>query len=453
MQEIKSKRIEKVISEIIDQYAYADQSERPWIIGFSGGKDSTVLLTLVWIALKRIRENNPFPYQLRRPVYVVCNDTMVENPIISSYTDDVLSQIEKEARNQNLPVFVKRTTPKLEESFWINVLGKGYPVPNNTFRWCTDKLKIRPTANFLLEQLDEKGEAIVLLGTRYEESATRERSMKKHEIKGRRLSKHNTSPNTYIYAPIKELMLEEVWYIINTVKSPWGFDNSILYKIYADASADDYECPTVVTNKEHKSCGQSRFGCWTCTVVKQDKSMSGLIENGQEWMLPLLNFRNSLVNNRNISENRMATRRNGQPAVTEDGHHQGNYTPEYRAKALKELLEIQKLVQKDRPHINLITNQELIAIQVIWNRDMIFDKTVGQIYREVFNKDIDTNNIKSLDDTERRILKEICGEEVSYYNLIDNLISLQETKTLMISKYGLHNDIENRIENFVKELE
>ena len=279
MQEIKSKRIEKVISEIIDQYAYADQSERPWIIGFSGGKDSTVLLTLVWIALKRIRENNPFPYQLRRPVYVVCNDTMVENPIISSYTDDVLSQIEKEARNQNLPVFVKRTTPKLEESFWINVLGKGYPVPNNTFRWCTDKLKIRPTANFLLEQLDEKGEAIVLLGTRYEESATRERSMKKHEIKGKRLSKHNTSPNTYVYAPIKELMLEEVWYIINTVKSPWGFDNSILYKIYADASADDYECPTVVTNKEHKSCGQSRFGCWTCTVVKQDKSMSGLIEN------------------------------------------------------------------------------------------------------------------------------------------------------------------------------
>lgn len=453
MQEIKSKRIEKVISEIIDQYAYADQSERPWIIGFSGGKDSTVLLTLVWIALKRIRENNPFPYQLRRPVYVVCNDTMVENPIISSYTDDVLSQIEKEARNQNLPVFVKRTTPKLEESFWINVLGKGYPVPNNTFRWCTDKLKIRPTANFLLEQLDEKGEAIVLLGTRYEESATRERSMKKHEIKGKRLSKHNTSPNTYVYAPIKELMLEEVWYIINTVKSPWGFDNSILYRIYADASADDYECPTVVTNKEHKSCGQSRFGCWTCTVVKQDKSMSGLIENGQEWMLPLLNFRNSLVDNRNLSKNRMATRRNGQPAVTEDGHHQGNYTPEYRAKALKELLEIQKLVQKDRPHINLITNQELIAIQVIWNRDMIFDKTVGQIYREVFNKDIDTNNIKSLDDTERRILKEICGEEVSYYNLIDNLISLQETKTLMISKYGLHNDIENRIENFVKELE
>jgi len=221
-----SKRIDKVIDEIIDQYAYADTSERPWIIGFSGGKDSTVLLTLVWIALKKIREM-PTPFQLRRPIHVVCNDTLVENPIISSYVDDVLDKIDASARDQNLPIFVKKTAPKLEETYWINVLGKGYPVPNNSFRWCTDKLKIKPTSNFLHEQIDEKGEAIVLLGTRYEESAARERSMRKHEIKGNRLSKHQASINTYVYAPIKDLMLEEVWYIINTFPSPWGFDNSI----------------------------------------------------------------------------------------------------------------------------------------------------------------------------------------------------------------------------------
>lgn len=451
MTEFRSKKIEKIIDEIIDQYAYADTTDRPWIIGFSGGKDSTVLLTLVWIALQRIRERNPYPYQLRRPVHVVCNDTMVENPIIASYVEDVLTKIDTEAREQNLPIFVKKTTPKLEESFWINVIGKGYPVPNNTFRWCTDRLKIKPTSDFLLEKIDEKGEAIVLLGTRYEESATRERSMKKHEIDGKRLSRHTTNINTYVYAPIKELMLEEVWYIINALPSPWKFDNSILFQIYSDASADDYECPTVVTNKEHSSCGQSRFGCWTCTVVKKDKSMTALIDNGQSWMMPLLKFRNDLVDNRNLSENRMATRRNGMPAVTEDGHKQGNYSPEYRARMLKELLEIQKDLQVERPHINLITNQELIAIQVIWNRDMIFDHNVGDIYKKIFNKEISTSNIKALDDTERRILKDICSEDADYYHLIDNLITLQESKTLMLSKYGLHNDVENRIENFVKE--
>tara|TARA_R110000868_G_scaffold161699_1_gene392474 strand:- start:18268 stop:19626 length:1359 start_codon:yes stop_codon:yes gene_type:complete len=452
MIKIRNKKVEGIISEIIDQYAYADSSERPWIIGFSGGKDSTVLLTLVWIALQRIREQMPFPFQLRRKVYIVCNDTMVENPIISNYVEEVLAKISEAARDQDLPILVKKTTPKLEETFWTNVIGKGYPVPNNAFRWCTDKLKIRPTSSFLLEQIDDKGEAIVLLGTRYEESATRERSMRKHEVTGSRLSKHQTTVNTYVYAPIKEMMLEEIWYIINTVSSPWGFDNSILFQIYSDASADDYECPTVVVNKEHNSCGQSRFGCWTCTVVKNDKSMSSLVNNGQNWMEPLLEFRNRLVEGRNLTENRSDTRRNGQEAVRDDGTFNGNYTADYRYRILKDLLLVQKEVQIERPHITLINNQELIAIQVTWNRDGYFEHTVGDLYKEIYNKEISTNNIKSLDATERRILKEVCEDEPNYYHLIDNLIALQETKTLMITKYGLHNDVEKRIENFVNEV-
>lgn len=450
-QEIKSKRVEGVISEIINQYSFDDQTDRPWIIGFSGGKDSTVMLTLVWIALRRIKEDFPLGFQLKRPVHVVCNDTMVENPIIANYVDEVLSKIEIAAREQNLPVFIKKTTPKLDESFWINVIGKGYPVPNNSFRWCTDRLKIRPTSSFLHEQIDERGEAIVLLGTRYDESTTRERSMKKHEIKGNRLSKHATTPNTFTYAPIKELMLEEVWYLINAVPSPWNFDNSILYKIYADASADDYECPTVVTNEDHKSCGQSRFGCWTCTVVKKDKSMSALVDNGQEWMKPLLDYRTALVEGRNISENRSTTRRNGVEAISEEGHNQGNYSDAYRARLLRELLEVQLQVQETKPHINLITNQELIAIQVLWNRDGLFDWNVADIYRKIYGHEISVNSIKNIGITERRILNEVCEDDPSYYHLIDNLISLQESKSLMLSKYGLHNDVEKRIGKFVTE--
>ena len=451
MQRIKSSKIEGVISEIIDQYAYAGNLKTPWIIGFSGGKDSTVLLTLVWIALQRVREL-PNAHQLMRPVYVVCNDTMVENPIIASYVEDVLSQIDKEARNQDLPVYVRKTTPKLEESFWVNVLGKGYPVPNNKFRWCTDKMKIKPTSDFLVEQIDEKGEAIILLGTRYEESNNRERSMKKHEITNSRLSRHASEPNAYVFAPLKDLLLEEIWYIINAVKSPWGADNSTLFKIYADASADDYECPTVVTEKSHKSCGQSRFGCWTCTVVKDDKSMSGLIENGQDWLTPLLKFRNSLVEERNISDNRMDTRRNGQKAIDDDGHKKGTMSPEYRQRKLRELLIIQKEIQKNRPHIKLITNQELIAIQINWSRDLIFEFKVGEIYREIYDKDISTESINMLDGTEERILKEICSDDPKYFQLIENLLDLQETKSLLLSKYGLHNDIERKIDSFVKEI-
>ena len=447
---VKSKKASAIIDEIMDQYMFGGDLHRPWIIGFSGGKDSTVLLTLVWIALRRVKESSETPFQLKRPVYVVCNDTMVENPVITSYIGEVLSMIEIGARDQGLPFFVKTTTPKLDESFFLNVLGKGYPVPNNTFRWCTDKLKIRPTSSFLHEQIDEKGEAIVLLGTRYDESQSRERSMKKHERKGSRLSKHHSDANTFVYAPIKELMTEEVWFIINTVSSPWGFDNSILFQIYADASADDYECPTVVTNKEHKSCGQSRFGCWTCTVVKEDKSMAALVHNGKDWMAPLIQYRNSLVEERNIHENRMAVGRRGNVAVIE-GRNTGPYTPLYRAKKLRQLLEIQYEIKKDHPEITLITNQELIAIQVTWNRDGFFDKHVGEIYRDVYKKDLSTNNMKSLGQTEKRILKDVCKDKPEFYHLIDNLIDLQESKTLLISKYGLHNDVEKQIERFVTE--
>ena len=161
-----NKRIEYIIDEILDQYMYADTTDRPWIIGFSGGKDSTVLLTLVWLALRKIKEEKIVPFQLRRPIYVVCNDTMVENPIISTYVDEVLNQIEKQAREEDMPIFVRKTIPKLEDSFWVNVIGKGYPVPNTAFRWCTDKMKIKPTARFITEQVDECGEAIILIGTK-----------------------------------------------------------------------------------------------------------------------------------------------------------------------------------------------------------------------------------------------------------------------------------------------
>ena len=118
-------RIQYIIDEIQDQYLYADDTHRPWIIGFSGGKDSTVLLTLVWLALKNIKETIPMPFQLRRPIYVVCNDTLVENPIISTYVEDVLEKIKVAAREQDLPIIVRTTIPRLEDSFWVNVIGKG----------------------------------------------------------------------------------------------------------------------------------------------------------------------------------------------------------------------------------------------------------------------------------------------------------------------------------------
>src|SRR5690606_19297950 len=99
-------------------------------VGFSGGKDSTMLLQQVWYALKSI------PAQLRtRKIYVVCNNTLVENPKIIEYVERVLKKIEVAAHEQSMPIMVQRTTPSLEDSFWTKLIGLGYPAPNSVFRW------------------------------------------------------------------------------------------------------------------------------------------------------------------------------------------------------------------------------------------------------------------------------------------------------------------------------
>lgn len=441
-----AKFIQHLIDEIIDQYMYADDTKRPWIIGFSGGKDSTVMLQLVWEAISQIKELTGI---VKRDIYVVCNDTMVENPVITEYVYRVLDKIEIAARDQGIPIYVIKTIPRLEDSFWVNLIGRGYPAPNNAFRWCTERLKIRPTSRFILEQVDEFGEAVILIGTRSAESAQRAKSMKKHAIKGKRLTKHPTQANTFMYAPIRNLSLEEVWYVINTMPSPWKADNSELFQIYSDASADDYECPTVVTNKEHKSCGQSRFGCWVCTVVKKDKSMSALIENGLTWLQPLLEFRNQLYDERNIKENRMPQRRNGTDAV----NGMGPYTPKYRASILERVLIAQKEIQIDKPHVELITNQELVAIQTIWYRDLIFNFKVSEIYHTAYKTNINMEEQNKKQEKELELLKKSCEKNPEDFELIQELLMLQKNKALLNKKRGLKSDIENKIEEYLKKEE
>ena len=391
------------------------------------------------------------PHELRtREIYVVCNDTLVENPVVTEYVFGVLKQIEQAAVQQGLPIEVHKTIPRLEDSFWVNIVGRGYPVPNNAFRWCTDKMKIKPTSRFIIEQVAQNGEAIILIGTRSSESATRAKSIKKHEIRGKRLTKHPHHHNTYVYSPIKDLLLEEIWYIINAMTSPWGADNTQLFKIYTDASADDYECPTLVTDKSHSSCGQSRFGCWTCTVVKEDKSMTALVNNGQLWLKPLLDLRASMVFERNISKNRLPTRRNGQPAVTAEGHYQGNYTEEYRAELLRQILIAQREVQKDKPHLELITNQELVAIQVIWHRDLCFSFRVSDIYNKIYKKEIDMKKINDKMQKEIELLKGVCDDNSSDFDLIQELLIMQKNKALLNKKRGLKDDMERVIEKYLK---
>ena len=369
-----SKKIDGIISDIKEQYLENDNNI-PWIIGYSGGKDSTAVLTFVWRALLQIRQEYGQD-SLKRPVFVVNNDTLVENPIITDYVAEVLDYIRSAAIEQELPIKVQVTTPLLEDSFWISFLGKGYPVPNNAFRWCTERLKIKPTSQFILDKVDALGEAIVLIGTRKSESATRARTIERHEIKGKRLTKHPLNPNTYNYAPIKDLDIEEVWYVLSHEPSPWGYDNNKLFSIYADARADDYECPTVITDKSQPACGQSRFGCWVCTVVSEDKSMRGFIESGEENLKSLHDFRNYIKVLREDSKARADYGRNGR-AVYKVGAL-GPFLSHIRLEILHKLLQTEQEFIKNGGS-EIITDSQILAIQNEWDTDFDFNKSAIRI--------------------------------------------------------------------------
>jgi len=439
-------KIDYIITELVDQYTMAD-GNRPWVIGFSGGKDSTVLLTLVWQALLRLKARKGV---LHRRVYVVCNDTLVENPIITNYVNGVLAKIEKAATQSSLPVFVQKTIPRLEDSFWVNVIGKGYPVPNSVFRWCTERLKIKPTARFVEDMLksedNARREAIILIGTRRDESKTRAKSIKKHEVKGQRLTNHPLGRGVFVYAPIKELALEEVWYIINAFPSPWGADNKELFAIYSDASADDYECPTMVSDGAHTSCGQSRFGCWTCTVVKQDKSIAAQIANGAGWLAPLRDLRNWIQAERNKPENRSDYRRNGQKASIPNG---GTTLFTHRARILEKVLEAQKQLQGMGYAVELITKQELIAIQAIWYRDGCFDRSVSAIYSAVFDENIDIKEPFKAVKKEEELLLAACQNDKKQFDLIQDLLKLQKGKSIMLKQRGRSRVFMDRFDQYL----
>lgn len=430
----------RILTEDIQDQYLNDPNPRPWIVGFSGGKDSTMLLQVVWKALAMLPAE-----LLTRKVYVVCNNTLVENPKIIKYTDEVLKKIEKAALDNAMPIFVVKTTPKLEDSFWVNLIGKGYPAPNNSFRWCTERLKINPTTQFIKSTISEVGEAIILLGTRSDESSTRAQSIKKHSIEGQRLRKH-VLPNAYVYAPIKDVLVGELWQYLNQVPSPWGADNKQLNALYRNANGGD--CPLVIDDTT-PSCGNSRFGCWVCTVVKRDKSMEALIVNGEEWMEPLMEVREVLVEHRNNPDWRENRRRNG---VEGDGIL-GPYRPEKRALILEKVLKAQKEVRMYDPELTLINFQELVAIQVTWYRDNIFNHRVVDIYNRVFETDFVQNDFEDNLVFEKDLLKDACRSNPEDFQLISELIDLQKTKTILVKAKGLQHDLENRIEHFVKALQ
>lgn len=454
-----SKDVKWLTAEIQQLYCL---DEVPWIVGYSGGKDSTAALQLVWNAIAALPKK-----KRKKTIHIISTDTLVENPIISAWVRQSLERMETTARTKNLPFQPHPLKPQLEDTFWVNLIGKGYPAPRQKFRWCTARLKINPANHFVRDIVRENGETILILGTRKAESQKRASTMAKH-AQGRirdRLSPNASLPNSLIYTPIEDWNNDQVWLYLMQWENSWGYSNKELFQIYRGASADN-ECPLVIDTST-PSCGSSRFGCWVCTLVDRDKSMEAMVLNDESkgWMQPLLDFRDELDFHTDEKleqerQNRDFRRITGNVQLFErsvEGSKEkevtnvpGPYIKEYREELLRKLLKTQQEVRQKAPSemqdIELISLEELSEIRRIWLEEKHeFDDVLPRIYREVTGKIFPDprsnagNGYLGVD--EWSIFSELCEDSI-HLELMNRLLDTERQFQTMSRRIGLYDELE-----------
>ncbi len=441
--------LEKTIDHLIEEIQELYQAdEYPWVVGYSGGKDSTAVLQLVWLALLGLPKK-----QRNKPVHVISTDTLVENPVVADWVYSSLKSLNKSAKKQGLPLTAHRLTPEVVDTFWVNLLGKGYPAPRHKFRWCTLRMKIYPSNKFITDLVKSSGETILILGMRKKESSKRKNVMdklEKHRIR-ERLSPNAQLPNSYVFTPIEEWTNDDVWLYLMQFKNPWEYNNKDLLTMYQGASPDG-ECPLVIDTNT-PSCGNSRFGCWTCTLVTKDHSMSAMIQNDEEkeWMLPLMDIRDQFQvgNDRHMRDFR---RMSGQVQLFYDRPIPGPYKQKYREKFLKLLLEAQVWMRENGPEhvkdLELVTIPELEEIRRIWviekheledNLPGIYEDIIGEPYP---GKQLDDNTIFGKD--EMNILREACDGDLQF-EMVRELLNVEIRYRALAKRSGLFGAIEDAI--------
>ena len=442
--------IEKLVDLTAKLYL---EDDNPWVVGYSGGKDSSACLQLMWRVLEKIKsENKPI-----KPLHVITTDTLVENPVVATWVKTSLDLLRDKAKEKGLPIFPTLLTPNIEETFWVNLIGKGYPAPNTKFRWCTERMKIRPSDRFLRKVASESGEAVLVIGTRKAESANRAISIRRFEREATRenFQKHVNLLNIVSYLPIKNWTNDDVWLYLLQEPSPWGINNKDLLSMYQGAT-DGGECPLVVDTST-PSCGDSRFGCWVCTLVREDKSMSAMVQNDSEksWMEPLLQLRNDLTVKDHDKRDFRRLKGHVQLMGPEDDETTvpGPYTKTSREEWLRKLLQAQNKIRNNKQlpeelrKIQLINQQELDQIRKIWFYDKLETDDILPKICEVEAKG--EYNFEPLEDSHvfdhdiLKILKETCGDDEMIFEIARSLLEVERKHFKSNRRTGLFDEFEN----------
>lgn len=338
--------------------AYTDPTRPgPWVLAWSGGKDSSVTASILFKSMMLMEKSNPG--SLTREIYLTTAQTnldFVTDPLKQSE----LTKIKKLIEDHKLPVKIVEVAAPIEKSFMYLVLGRGYPLPKSRMnRWCTERLKIEPS------QKEHKAikPALTVTGVRLSESAER-----RNNIENRQVSEY-FSANEFM--PIVNFTLDDVWSYLVREGMAWG-DAEALGQLYKEATG---ECglrqrKAGSGEKNDDPCG-ARTGCIICPVVTIDKSSQEFAKHNP-WLQPYVGLRNLMIQMYKDPRNKAGRKRDG--TVLEYGH--GTFT----VKARMRLYEAVRQAEQE--------NEELARMHGVEPQKLIYSKELDELIHRQWEEDL-----------------------------------------------------------------
>lgn len=346
---------------------YGSTSEH-WCIAWSGGKDSTAVLTfVVWALLSR---------KIKAParLTVLYADTRMELLPLALTAVAIRDELEDKRdalENLGVELDVRTVMAELPKRFFPYMLGRGVPPPNNgRLRWCTRQIKVDPMHRALgALQAIEGDRVLMLTGVRMGESAARDDRIAiscsrdggecGHGWYQRDLRKEGTIDTL---APILAWRICHVWEWLDgwAPRAEFGdWSTRLLAQAYGGRDGD-----------EAQEIG-ARTGCTGCPLASRDSALEALLKLPQwGYLTPLLELRALWDEMRSplvrLRKQGGEARKDGTLAANQ--HRMGPLTIEGRAMALARVLDIQARVNTaadaaSRPRVDLINDEELAFIR------------------------------------------------------------------------------------------
>lgn len=340
---------EAIQTSIASLKAYGSEY-RHWSIAFSGGKDSTATVTFIHWLIATGQIDAP------ETLTVLYADTRQEIPVLNSVAMALLDDISNDDIN------TKVVLPEIDNRFYVYMLGRGIAPPSNTFRWCTDRIKIKPMLAELEQKHAQHGHKFLqITGVRMGESAARDQRISisctsnKGECGQGWFQSMGSDAVADTLAPIVHWRTCFVWDWLYL----WSNDQFAQKHGYERGHRFEYVGDIAAAYGD----GDVRTGCIGCMLASRDVALDNLVQSNPEY-IPLLEIRPVLEQLKHASSRirKANPERTKAGNYAQNGQRMGPLTMEARVWGLEQILDIQ-----ERARVDLINREEESRIRELWS--------------------------------------------------------------------------------------